>query len=138
MLTVILGAGASFDSAPQTALRPPLAKDLYSLDRPDTLQVLKEFPQAGSLVDRMRRLAPDGGDVEARLGEFLKTAIETDDPYYKADLIAMRFYLRAITSKAAIDVKAASAGQTSHLTLVSRLHDLSVATGVGVSYVRIF
>lgn len=135
MLTVILGAGASYDSAPQTAIRPPLAKDLYDFERADTRRVLSELPQAGSLVDRMRRLAPEGGEVEAQLGDFLKRAIESDDPYYKADLLAMRFYLREITQRAAGDVRAASAGQTSQLTLVTRLHDISVSHGVKINFI---
>ncbi|MCU1615827.1 MAG: hypothetical protein JWO98_3367 [Frankiales bacterium] len=83
----------------------------------------------------MRRLAPDGGDVEAHLGAFLKQAMKTNDPHYKADLIAIRYYLRALTQRAASDIRAASAGQTTLLTLVTRLHDLSVSHGIRVCFI---
>lgn len=137
---VILGAGASFDCVDRdrtTRLgirNPPLAAQLFD-ERADFIEVLLQNPQALSIVQRMRRLAPLGGGVEDALNRVVDLAEQTRNPLYLQDVLALRFYLREIILKSTSPIPVATAGATNYLDLVTRLHDYSLEVGCRVSFV---
>jgi hypothetical protein len=102
MLTIIFGAGASYDSDPTNpsinhnsgryseSSRPPLAKDLFDTRYGD---FTRKYPQAQQLFPRLRNAAPD---IEQEL-EKIKNESATYLPY-NARLLSMRFYLRDVVS----------------------------------------
>ena len=75
MLLVVLGAGASYDSASsrdplnpdysQMDHRPPLAAQLFS-DRSSFVAVMAKYSQCLPIIPRLQRVAP-GGSVEGEL-----------------------------------------------------------------------
>ncbi|TNM63188.1 hypothetical protein FHN55_16070 [Streptomyces sp. NP160] len=137
---VILGAGATYDCLEQEradrfgVARPPLAAQLFD-ERSDFVEVLRRVPQALSIVQRMRRLAPLGGGVEEALNRVVQRAEETRDPMYLQDVLALRFYLREIIIGSTAPISAATAGATNYLDLVTRLHDYSLDSGSRVTFV---
>lgn len=101
MLTIVFGAGASFDSNPgkptsnndgdqqyNVEYRPPLAKDLFS-DR--FKPIIADHPIAGSLYSRLRRSAPN---IEQELEKIYNES--GNYPRTAKQLLAMRYYLRGV------------------------------------------
>jgi hypothetical protein len=108
MLTVIFGAGASYDSDPDRSsviapdraydkLRPPLAKGLF--DNPRYGVFAYRYPEALPLMAQLRRAARNNpSSVEEELD-----AISADLPFYSTayrQLLALRYYLSAVISSA--------------------------------------
>ncbi len=102
MLMVILGAGASFDSAASKRLpdaeydtetikyRPPLAKDLFS-DRPAFSDSLKRYGRMRGIVTQLRSAAPNK-TIESVLQKLQSERDKNLERYNQ--LAAVRFYLR--------------------------------------------
>lgn len=134
MLMVICGAGASYDANPAAPYRPPLAKELFST-REDIVDALGRWPAATSIVGRMRAIGPEGGAIEDELGAFIRRARETNDPYYRRDILALRFYLKDVVETTAQAASNAASGATSYQRLVTRLHDLQLASKMPVFFV---
>jgi hypothetical protein len=111
MLTVIFGAGASYDSDPDNSsvvstssdidrVRPPLAKGLFDARRYGYLAY--RYPEAIPLMAQLRRAARNNpSSVEEELD-----AISADLPFYSTayrQLLALRYYLSAVISSAQND-----------------------------------
>lgn len=102
MLLVILGAGASYDSAPSkhpeesrhTNLqnRPPLASELFS-DRPYFGEIMNKYPQCLPIISRLRNIPPESS-VELQLQRLQSEA--TRYPERHRQLAAVRYYLQEI------------------------------------------
>lgn len=97
MLVVILGAGASYDSEPDTPAtqaapsRPPLANELF--DRARFGRVVDQWPECGSLMSVLRTAAKDGA-IEQRL-EALRDEGRGAPRVFRA-VEAIRYYLREV------------------------------------------
>lgn len=111
MLTVIFGAGASYDSDPNREppppgsasrhpdhaknmlARPPLANELFA-DRPVFRSALSRFPQCQPLVPRLRHLGSES--LEQLLARLQAEATNRPDPERAKQLAAVRFYLQTV------------------------------------------
>src|SRR6185503_12086901 len=95
MLLVILGAGASFDSAPHLPpprrmdhpWRPPLADHLFA-DRPGFKEEMEKFPRCLGIISRLMH-RPEGETVEHTL-ERLQSE---PHPLRPSQIAAVKFYL---------------------------------------------
>jgi hypothetical protein len=102
MLLVILGAGASYDSAPSRPPndprykamphRPPLANELFD-DRKYFGDVMNKYPQCLPIIPRLRHIS-SGSSVEKELQRLQKQA--HDYPNGFCQLAAVRYYLQEI------------------------------------------
>jgi hypothetical protein len=101
MLTIVFGAGASYDSNPgiptsnndgdqnyNINYRPPLAKDLFS-DR--FKKIIISHPKAGSLYSRLRGSAPN---IEQELEKIYNES--GSYPRTTKQLMSMRYYLKDV------------------------------------------
>jgi hypothetical protein len=110
MLTVIFGAGASYDSDPDNSsvtsgrpdfdkVRPPLAKGLFD---PRHGSIALRHPEAIPIIAQLRRAARNNpSSVEEELD-----AISADLPFYSPafrQLLALRYYLREVITNAQAD-----------------------------------
>ena len=102
MLTVILGAGASFDALQPDVLdqvtvgdvdnfRPPLAKELFE-PRSSFGEVLDKYPECAAVVGELRRTIARGAAVEEELERLMERA--DYHPVLHRALVALRFYLQ--------------------------------------------
>src|SRR5690349_8813311 len=103
MLTIIFGAGASFDSAPSIEImaskgsrRPPLANQLFE-DRDLFADQLDRFLQCRPLVPRLRHLEEDVS-IEQELERLQMERGEGDrqDITRARQLAAVRFYIQSV------------------------------------------
>ncbi len=100
MLLVVLGAGASYDSAParhpldphyrNMPFRPPLAAELFS-NRDSFVLVMDKYPQCRPIIPRLQR-PPADGSVERELQRLQAEA--SNDPERHQQLSAVRYYLQ--------------------------------------------
>jgi hypothetical protein len=126
MLTVIFGAGASYDSlwqrpAPQGAgedhpSRPPLSEQLFAA-RFQT--VLNAFPSVRYVMGEFERRGDRS--VEEVLEEFQDEALSGKDPQRWRHLSAVRYYLRRAIQNCDSSWAATTNGRTNYLELVGRL-----------------
>ena len=105
MLLVILGAGASYDSAPskdpsashinrELQHRPPLANQLFG-DRPYFGEIMNKYPKCLDIAPRLRHL-PEGVSVETVLQGLQFESREY--PERLQQLASIRYYLQDIVS----------------------------------------
>lgn len=129
MLLVIFGAGASWDSVPDAVesatpdfYRPPLAKDLFDMNRRNFGEVLLRYGTATQLVmDLERRLAvPDGPTLEQELERFQEEA-ETTYPPRHQQLTAVRFYLQRTLWECSVEWQREKYGKNNYVGLLGRL-----------------
>ena len=87
MLLVIVGAGASFDSAAQDGgsheFRPPLASGLFA-ELPLNVRLLAKYPRAAPIVARVRLAMAAGAPLESILEELRSE--ESVDPRRRSQL----------------------------------------------------
>jgi hypothetical protein len=130
MLTVIFGAGASFDSAPTypsgTAIptgdqmnqyhRPPRANDLFQ-DRPIYAATMERFRECLPIVDRLRCLK--GETLEAALQDLQAEA----DHYPRGlrQLAAVRYYLQMIIAQGCAAWSSHTRGVTNYRRLLDQI-----------------
>jgi hypothetical protein len=103
MLLVILGAGASYDSAPSNppkglndchpSSRPPLANQLFG-KRHDFSRVLGTYPKCADIVARLRHLGENS--IETVLQKYQEEASEFDSLDRLQQLASVRYYLQTI------------------------------------------
>jgi hypothetical protein len=100
VLLVIVGAGASFDSAAQDAgnheFRPPLASGLFA-ELPLNVRLLDRYPRAAPIVARVRLAMDAGASLESVLEEL--RGEESADPRRRSQLLAIQYYLRALLAE---------------------------------------
>ena len=129
MLTVILGAGASYDAVPAIPIgqsdtrRLPLADELFDL-RGD--QALRFFPACAPLVPLLRS-RPRNVSVEERLDELQQES--ESDSRRQAQLLAVRFYLQYMIFERTQEWSGASVGHTNYVTLLDEIRNLSSVGG---------
>jgi hypothetical protein len=93
-LTVILGAGASYDCAGKGAKansrwRPPLAKEVFA---PRFGEILGHYPRVEARLDEIRTRLSQGENVEGILGDLYDAAHRTNN--YRA--LEIPLYLREL------------------------------------------
>ena len=102
-ITVIYGAGATYDSDPSKmpgdprsllAGRPPLAANLFDGTQA-SLSIVQRFPTTRAVIPRLRNV--QGGRVEEVLGEIQDEA--RSDPVVARQLLGLRLYLREYIEK---------------------------------------
>src|SRR5262245_7052059 len=125
MLTVIFGAGASYDSNPSNRpgsndddYRPPLANDLFA-DRKFFRQTLLRFPQMHPLVPRLRFLQ-GGSSIEQVLERYRdeSTSPTNPDPLRSQQLAAVRFYIQTVIALCSHEWLGQIGGSNNYLTLI--------------------
>lgn len=122
MLTVIAGAGASFDVSEDLpdANKLPLVNDLFA-SRPEFINALREHPKSAPIVDRMRREIKMNRDfsLEDELARVAKEAIQNRE--LQRSLLALRFYLKDAIEGTQFSVERLTAGIDNYLTLLRKL-----------------
>jgi hypothetical protein len=139
VLLVIFGAGASYDSVRDLAsysLRPaqmpPLAAGLFGITD-YTRAALSTYRDALPVVQRMRDLLPEGGDVEVELRKLLDEADTYPDRH--RHMMGVRHYLKAVITQAQETVLSATAGGTNYVTFVDVLRQWQAKSGEDVACV---
>jgi hypothetical protein len=128
-LVVVLGAGASFDSAPVTALppgqrhkrasQPPLANGLFEARDP-FVGAISRYPACRALLGELRlALADSSKSLEGELERIQAEAAE--HAHLFRQLSAVRFYLQDIIWDSCTQWFEACSGVTNYATLLSRL-----------------
>jgi hypothetical protein len=124
MLTVVFGAGASYDSIPsrppgrheepQTRwYRPPLANELFG-DREIFADAISRFDRLQPVIPRLRHTA--GKNVETALRKLQDEA--TDYPERKKQLMAVRYYLHHSLWDCEAQWRTLAKGVTNYKTLL--------------------
>src|ERR1019366_2184605 len=95
MLTVIFGAGASYDSDPFKPTpyeyddRPPLAKELFDQR---FAKIAARYRRIAPITNDIRRRVADGENIETVLASL--EAAASSYPPIPSQLMSIRFYLR--------------------------------------------
>jgi hypothetical protein len=136
-LMVVLGAGASYDSIPERhALhlesRPPLANGLFDA-KPNYARHLLDLQFAAAIASRGRASVESGRPLEQFLEE-LRSEAERD-PVRLKQLLAVKFYLRAILRESDATWMQDSGGATNYAALVDIIESCRLSTGGSVCYV---
>jgi hypothetical protein len=137
MLLVIVGAGASFDSAqgePRHGdYRPPLAKDLFAAE-PLYVETLSRFPRATPIVALVRQAVAGGASVESVL-EGLRDEVGTY-PLRRQHLLGVQFYLRSLLGQCSTEWSRIHGGVTNYTQLVDIVEMVRVQHSQSVMYVN--
>jgi hypothetical protein len=124
-LVVIFGAGASFDSNPDLPVdgfdedRPPLANNLFDMDRAATRAAADAFPRAAPALMAARAAVKAGATIEATLARLQAEAQE--DPHARSQLMALRFYLQRVLTQVPDAWDAKAVRQTSYVSMLDQL-----------------
>ena len=124
MLMVVLGAGASYDSAPDFPPsgqpqnnRPPLANELFER-RESFVKALDRFSRCKDVVPQLRNVSPERS-LESELDLVLQEAKKY--PSRHGQLLAIRFYLQEILSGCVDRWQVVNHGVTNHRALIDRI-----------------
>lgn len=138
MLLVILGAGASYNSAPPSARgpvttwRPPLAADLF-VDTPEYVEILGHHRHAAPIVAQARWALTRGEPLEQLL-ELLRDEADRY-PMRRGHLLGVQFYLRELLSKCTAEWHRQHGGVTNYVHLVDVLEASRLGVGQEIMYV---
>jgi len=132
MLTVIFGAGASYDSNPSRPpvksavdrFRPPLANDLFA-DRDFFASTVALIERIQPVVPRLRHTA--GKNVESVLRELQDEAAQY--PERHRQLMAVRYYLQCMLSKCEQSWKVEARGVSNYRSLLDEIAHWRQGTG---------
>src|SRR6266404_7192809 len=126
MLTVIFGAGASYDSNPSRqpgkasvaaeAYRPPLANELFG-DRELFSAAIARFERIHPIIPRLRHL--EGGTVEGELQRIQAEA--SADPERNCQLAAVRYYLQEMLWDCETQWRMEAKGISNYKSLLDRI-----------------
>ncbi len=117
MLLVILGAGASYDSAAPAIGRPPLANDLLNYP-----SIAAEYRASRPVIDYLRRTMLEGDlGLEEALERFSEMAASDDER--RGQLVAFRFYLCRLIQNVTGGWLSTTHGFTRYLTLFNYLRE---------------
>jgi hypothetical protein len=125
MLTVIFGAGASYDSNPSRQLnvvptaeayRPPLANDLFG-DRVLFAESIARFERLHPIIPRLRNIGRK--TVESVLQELQNEA--NDDPERLRQLAAVRYYLHTMLWDCEARWRAEAKGISNYKSLLDQI-----------------
>lgn len=136
MLVVVFGAGASYDSNPAVPTtrehrdRPPLANQLFEMDRDATRQAADVFRRAAPAMMAARADVRAGGTVEATLARLQEEAV--NDPRARTQLMAVRFYLQRVLHLIPEAWDAHAVRQTSYVSMLDQLARWQRDTGEGL------
>jgi hypothetical protein len=126
MLTVIFGAGASYDSDPSNPRtagledRPPLANELFE-PRGTFRPSLSKFYQCGPIVPFLRHLAPDQSIEEVMETLWQESVGPPPDDERVRQLTAVRFYLQSIIDSSVTEWLTRTDGITNYRTLLDEI-----------------
>lgn len=122
-LTVIVGAGASYDcgalSEADSTWRPPLAKDLFLNRYPSFTDVLRQYPGAENLADEIRGGLARGMNLEA----ILRVLSESTNLGTKRDFLQVPLYIQHLIGD--VSANYIKSGGTSFSTLVRAIDQSS-------------
>jgi hypothetical protein len=124
MLMVVMGAGASFDSAPSHPVGPgtangfrlPLADHLFDI-RPEFRHAIQSYSQIHPIVPYLRERG--ARSLEEVLQELYENA--TDHPERRKQMLALRFYIRDVIHSCSTQWLKEVDGVTNHKTLIDQL-----------------
>ncbi len=122
---VIFGAGASYDSVPDSSRteppdspnRPPPAKDLFDPTRHNFREAAFEYHEAGALIGAIRSQVQSGIGVEQALEEYVGYAND-GDPETIRGLLAVRYYVAQVVRECARDWTRMAGNVTNYRILV--------------------
>lgn len=133
MLTVVFGAGASYDSvdrervstpfdSPNNQYQPPLANGLFS-DRPPFNNIVARYPAVAPLVRHLRGVVPETRSVEDELERISEQAETSKRQDLQERLVAVRYYLRDALTECGNAWFDAASGMTNYTVLFYRIRD---------------
>jgi hypothetical protein len=136
MLLVIIGAGASHDSAngrnADESYRPPLAVDLFA-SQLNYVQLLMKYPTATPIVQRVRLALAANGSLEHVLEEIRgEVAIY---PARAQHLLGLQFYLRSLLADLGSNWLGVHGGVTNYVGLADLVESCRVQKKESVVYV---
>ena len=126
MLLMVLGAGASYDSADMpiqrsssySVWRPPLARGLFGTV-PEYAAILDTYPQVAGLVHRVREALHRDEDLEGTLESLRDEAGVV--PLRRRQLLALQFYLRHLLRECGDRWASEHGGVTHYARLVDEI-----------------
>src|ERR1700730_15672158 len=139
MLLVILGAGASYDSAPHHMLeqfpvtdsswRPPLADNLF--ERPSFFEIMASHPYVKAIVPQLT------GVKQTPLERILDTLQSQAESYpaRRSQLTDIRFYLRDLMVRCRLEWTQLTRGITNYFSLLDQLQEWQHKARQGVCIV---
>ncbi len=138
MLTVILGAGASYDSDPARRPppyyeeRPPLANELFDT-RSRFNSVLARYRPLAAIATELRARVSSGENLESVLADFQGRG--ATNPQIPSQLLAVRYYLRDVLDDTSMAWSTQCARVTTYAAFVDHLNHWSHRTNRIVNYV---
>ncbi len=143
MLTIIFGAGASYDSAPSNSAenakknpwRPPLTNEIFLADTPWHTQHIASVrmpPDLQPVIERIRRTTKNSS-LENAL-EQLKSEID-DYPDRWKHLLAVQQFIVSVIEISSREWARPLQGITTYIDLVSRVKDWAYKRGQKVNYI---
>ena len=142
MLTVILGAGASYDSDPARRPppyycayyeeRPPLADELFDT-RSRFNSILAKYRPLAAIATELRERVSSGENLESVLANFQER--DATNQQIPSQLLAARYYLRDVLDDTSSAWSAQCAGVTTYAAFVNHLNHWSHRTNRIVNYV---
>jgi hypothetical protein len=138
VLTIIFGAGASYDSDPDRPVpypwddRPPLANQLFDR-RPRSDVIAAKYRQIASIANDVRAKVKAGQQLEAVLAALQQSA--PGYPVVPSQLMAIRFYLRDLIDDTSNEWSRECSGATTYADFVNRVNEWSYRSGKLVNYI---
>jgi SIR2-like domain len=135
---VVMGAGASYDSAPSMKItavtanggfRLPLADNLFDA-RPEFRPALKAYKQIHPIIPYLRERGTRS--LEEVLQEMYENA--GNHPERRRQMMALRFYIRDIIYKCSIEWLKEVDGITNHKTLVDQIIEQPTERAIFVTF----
>jgi ABC-type transporter Mla subunit MlaD len=144
MLTIVFGAGASYDSSPTTSPesfdnlsrlvnnRPPLANQLFD-QRPVFLQIASNYHQITAIATELRSRISSNENLESVLAE-----MQSEAPIYQErhkQLMAIRHYLKDLIHNVTGAWYNDNSRTTTYSHFVSRIDKWSQTSHKCVNYI---
>lgn len=141
MLTIILGAGASFDSAPvssrhraqQNPWRPPLTDTLFLADKVWSVEG-GAIVSPRNLIPILERIRRDSNPRLERALEILKSEVASN-PGRWPQLLAIQEWLCMVLTRCTDQWLELLAGATTFVDLTSRLNDWCVTVNAQINFI---
>lgn len=138
VLTIIFGAGASYDSDPNRPPpddwddRPPLANQLFDR-RPRFNSIAAKYRQFAAIANDVRRKVDSGQQLEGVLAELQQTT--STYPLVTSQLMAVRYYLRDLIEDTSTQWSRECSGATTYADFVNQVNAWSHRSGRLVNYI---
>jgi len=138
VLTIVFGAGASYDSDPLRTPppgyqeRPPLSNELFDL-RDRFTSVIARYRQLAAITNDIRRNVRSGQNLETVLAAMKET--RSTYPIFPSQLMALRYYLRDVIDETSIEWSKQCSGATTYAEFANLVSAWSHETGNYANYI---